>query len=227
MISVIIPVRNEAARLPLLLECLAGWHPSCGLETIVVDGASEDNTARIALSYNHVELLRHKPGRGAQLNAGAKAASGRWLWFLHADTLPQADALTCMEHVVTEDAPLSGGFRMRFDASRPVLRWIGWWSNRRAATGWIYGDQALFVRSDRFDEIGGFVEDDSMEDLDIAARLRAIEKPVCMSGCVVTSSRRFDRHGDLRSGLESLRLTWSWRRGHRKNGSRIFFSEVR
>ena len=227
MISVIIPVRNEAARLPALLECLAGWHPSCGLETIVVDGASEDDTALIALSYDDVRLLQHSPGRGAQLNAGAKVASGQLLWFLHADTLPEPDAFACMESVAKEGVPRSGGFRMRFDASRPVLRWISGWSNRRAAAGWIYGDQALFVGSDRFEKIGGFVEDDSMEDLDISARLRTLEKPVCMPASVVTSSRRFDRHGDLRAGMESLRLTWSWMRGHRKNASRIFFSEVR
>lgn len=227
MISVILPVRNEALRLPLLLESLTSWRPACGVEIIVVDGSSEDNTEKIARSFDGVTLLGTAPGRGRQLNAGAEVASGRWLWFLHADTIPQPSALRCMERVVEEGAPSAGGFRIRFDASRPLLRWIGWWSNRRAAAGWVYGDQALFVRSDRFYEIDGFVEHDSMEDLDLTVRLRKGEKPRCLPGVVVVSSRRFDRYGDLRSGIESLRLTWAWLRGRRENESSIFFSEVR
>lgn len=227
MISVVVPVKNEAARLPALLGALASWSPACGVETIVVDGDSTDGTLDVVRRHAGVRAIAGEPGRAKQLNRGAEAASGDWLWFLHADVVPCPDAFAALERAVAEGMPEAGGFRLAFDADRPLLRWIAWWSDRRAARGIVYGDQGLFVKTARFRELGGFREDEPMEDLDFSLRARRRIPVRRLDGTIVASSRRFDRHGDLRTGWESLRLTWARARGVRRPESDVFFTEVR
>ena len=125
--------------------------------------------------------------------------------FLPADTLLPRGAVRALEEIDRAGMPVAGGFRQRFDRERTVLRIVSVLHNARARlTGAMYGDQVPFVRKDLFLNVGGFREDIDMEDVEFAARLRRRTRPHLLDFIVTTSSRRFDRAGDVRGTLEAL-----------------------
>ena len=202
------PVLNEASALPEFLEQFTEWRRQ-GDEIIIVDGGSEDNSRSVSESY--CDLLIAAPrGRATQLNAGARLARGRVLWFVHADTKisPRArDALlgACAER----DA--WGRFDLAIDDRSTVFRVIETSMNLRSRiTGIATGDQGIFVRRELFDAVGGFRSIALMEDIDLSNALRRSARPHCLGRLLTTSSRRWRERGVLKTVLTmwGLRLAW-------------------
>lgn len=228
MVSVVIPVLNEARLLPRCLERVAGQAREAGAEVLVVDGGSDDGSGTLAGAWPGVRKLRTARGRGRQMNAGAHKARGSLLVFLPADTMLPDGALPALARIDRNGLPVAGGFRQRFDADRPLLRAVSAASNLRArVTGIFYGDQVPFLRRELFEHLGGYREDVEMEDLELGCRLRRRCRPRALSLTVTTSARRFDRGGDLRTGAEALRLTLAWLFLRRVPRSSRFFTPVR
>ena len=179
------------------LEALAPLRAR-GHEVIVVDGGSSDDTVRIAQGL--ADRVLHAPrGRALQMNAGARAASGDVLLFLHADTRlpPGAERLVF--------SALWGRFDVRIDGRHPLLKVVAWAMNLRSRlTGIATGDQAMFVRRDAFP---GFPEIPLMEDVALSTVLKRRGPPACLREKVVTSGRRWESRGVLRT----IFLMWSLR----------------
>ena len=153
-LSVIIPTLDEEAGLPATLESVRRTAP--GSEIVVADGGSQDRTRAVAASFPGVSVITSPRGRGPQMNAGAAAATGDVLLFLHADTLLPWDALQAMLKKLGASNRAWGRFDVRLSSDRFMLRLIGWLINRRTRlTGIATGDQAIFVRRQVFETIGG------------------------------------------------------------------------
>lgn len=197
LLSVVIPVRNEAQALPLLLDDLAALR-AAGAELIVVDGGSTDDTCELLLGRVD-QLLRTSPGRALQMNAGAAVARGEYLWFVHADTRVSAEALKALQNALSE-RPLWGRFDVRLSGTGLVLRVIGAMINLRSRlTGIASGDQGIFVVRERFEALGGYAMMPLMEDLQLCGRLKAQARPRCVRPPLSTSSRRWEQHGVWRT----------------------------
>jgi len=201
--SFILPVLNEAGRLGPLLARLRAAFP--GAECIVVDGGSKDGTVPEALAAADLVLLG-ECGRAAQMNLGAAAARGDWLWFLHADTEPLFDALA-VEAALAAGSPW-GFCRVRLSGRAPALRLIERAMNVRSGlTGIGTGDQLLFLRRTLFEAEGGFAPLPLMEDVEFCRRLRRRARAGGAELSVRTSSRRWEENGILRTVL----LMWTLR----------------
>lgn len=194
-VSIIVPVLNEAPRIAACLSGLRRDFPET--ELIVVDGGSADGTADLARP--HAKVLECERGRGRQLNAGAAAASGEVLWFVHADTVLEASALGQMYAAFTDPRVIAGGCTLRFDRDTPSLRYLAWASNQRARRlGQIFGDQAMFVRRRIFEQLGGFPDYPLMEDFVFSRRLNRTGRLVSLPAAATSSARRFEQHGTWR-----------------------------
>lgn len=203
-LSIIMPVLNEAANIGAALDALAPLRGR-GAELIVVDGDSSDGTAALAQPLAD-QVLSAPRGRASQMNAGAAAASGKVLLFLHADTrLPKnADRLVLDE--LFRSPRQWGRFDLRFDAGG-LLRLVAIMMNTRSrATGIATGDQAMFMTRAAFDSVGGFPPIALMEDVALSARLKRVSRPLCLRARVTTSGRRWQRHGLMRTVLLMWRL---------------------
>ena len=228
MLSVIMPAYHERKTLPQALGTLVPRAREVGAEVIVVDGGSADGTQAEARRFPEVTLLTSPRGRGIQMNCGARRAAGSLLVFVPADTRLPADALSCLARIDREGRHAAGGFHQEFDQRRPLLRAISALHNLRAAlTGVFYGDQVPFVRRDLFLELGGYREGVDMEDVEFGSRLRRRVRPRMLKLRVTTSSRRFDRFGDLRATVEAAGLLFCWVSLCRARRSRTFFTPVR
>lgn len=202
-ITVIVPTLNEAASLPALLMRLQAWRRS-GCEIVVVDGGSDDGTSEHAEAWADQVILAPK-GRASQMNAGAMHAKGEILWFLHADTLPPKDAQAHIHAALERHG--WGRFDVRLSGRAMMLRVVEILMNQRSRwSGIATGDQGLFVRRDWFVEVGGFPDVPLMEDIAISRRLKRLGRPACLRAKVVTSSRRWEENGIVRTILLMWRL---------------------
>jgi rSAM/selenodomain-associated transferase 2 len=204
-ITMVIPVLNDAAPLAELLPGLPTAPVDPAVEIIVVDGA-EASPAMDALRerYPGVTWMRSAPGRGAQMNEGARRARGRWLVFLHADTRLGLGWMDVLRGLDTQARVAGGSFRFALDSPRRCARWIEWGVRIRVRLFDLpYGDQGLFVRRALFEELAGYRELPLMEDVDFILRLR---RRGCLAHADVpalTSARRWERDGWLRRTLEN------------------------
>ncbi|HKY59579.1 MAG TPA: TIGR04283 family arsenosugar biosynthesis glycosyltransferase [Gemmatimonadota bacterium] len=210
-VSVIVPAWNEARRLPRLLDALARCSPSPD-EVIVVDGGSSDGTA--GLGRGRARVITSERGRARQQNAGARAATGAVLWFLHADSIPPPDAIGQIRSALDRGAP-GGCFRIAFPSAErvghPLLRPVAVGVNARTrVTGRGTGDQGIYVRREVFEAIGGFPDWPLFEDVALASRLRRFGRPVVSAGPLETSARRWIGQGIVRTTL----LMWALRAGY-------------
>lgn len=206
-LSFVIPVLNEAERIGELLAVLAGDFPDA--QRIVVDGGSSDDTVAAAFP-GATQLLLGEAGRAAQMNLGARAASGDYLLFLHADSRPRF-AAEAMNRLLAVQ-PEWGFFPLRLDGSRPVYRLLERAISLRSRYSSIgTGDQMLFLRRDLFLACGGFASIPLMEDVELCKRLRRRSAPLVPELAVLTSSRRWEQRGVLATVLQmwGLRLAYA------------------
>jgi len=207
--SIVMPVLNEGADLASTLQGLQALRAQ-GAELLLVDGGSADDSVALASGYAD-SVLTSPRGRALQMNAGAQAAAGEVLVFLHADTRLPVDGLQRIVDGLASSSRGWGRFDVRLNGAQWPLRVIERMMNWRSRlTGMVTGDQAMFVRADLFADVGGFPELPLMEDLAISKRLKRVSRPLCLRGPVTTSSRRWEQHGIARTVLLMwyLRLAW-------------------
>ncbi|CAN5443546.1 TIGR04283 family arsenosugar biosynthesis glycosyltransferase [soil metagenome] len=197
-ISVIIPTRNEATQLPVLLNYLNAVPGKEHIaEIIVSDGKSTDDTVSIANLYGAKVVVSEHAGRGKQMNTGAKNATGNILYFLHADSIPPVGFVEdILEKINSGD--IAGCYRLRFDYDHWFLKANAWFT-RFNVNAVRFGDQSLFVRKSVFEAIGGFREDLTiMEDQEIIHRIRKKGRFAVIAGYVTTSARKYRVNGVYR-----------------------------
>jgi len=197
-LSIIMPVLDEATVIAGALEALAPYRAG-GVEAIVVDGGSRDGTPEIARPRaDRVVAAPH--GRRSQMNAGAAAAQGDVLLFLHADTKLPPDADQLVLAGLMRSGRAWGRFDVAIDGQTPLLRVVAKLMNLRSRlTGIATGDQAMFTTRAAFAEVGGFPDVPLMEDIVLSARLKRLSRPLCLGERVTTSARRWQVHGVLRT----------------------------
>lgn len=203
-VSIIIPVLNEAEHIAGTLMSLAPYR-SQGHEVIVIDGGSSDDTVSISQQYAD-RVLYSVAGRAMQMNRGIDEASGDALLFLHADTRLPADAVAKLIHAV-EDGYFWGRFNVRLSGKHFMFRIIERMMNLRSCiTGVATGDQAIFVSHESIQIVGDYPLLPLMEDIVFSKRLLKLGRPACIRQQVVTSSRRWEDKGILRTMLLMWRL---------------------
>lgn len=203
--SVIIPALCEADVIHEVVSNVRDAAGGLSVQIIVSDGDSDGSTLA-ALSDPEVIGVRSQPGRGAQMNAGAAAASGDVLLFLHADTRLPQDALRDVREAMREHQ--AGAFRVRYDTRSRWVRFLGEVSNLRARLERIpYGDQTHFFRAETFHRLGGYPEIPIMEDVEMFQKLAASGvRPVFLRRRVLTSARRYEAEGLLSRPLRNVGL---------------------
>jgi rSAM/selenodomain-associated transferase 2 len=210
-LSIIVPALNEAGGIAAALQRLQGWRPA--VEVIVVDGGSDDATVQAATPLADHVLVSER-GRARQMNAGAAKARGDVLLFLHADTALPDDAVTLVGLGLGATARVWGRFDVSIAGTSALLAAVSMLMNARSRmSGIATGDQAIFVRREAFDAVGGFPDIPLMEDVEISRRLKAISPPLCIRSRAVTSARRWERDGVLRTIVLMWRLRLAYAMG--------------
>ncbi|BFU92686.1 MAG: glycosyl transferase [Nitrospira sp.] len=202
-ISVIIPALNEEKTIGQTLSCLPMAEI---LEAIIVDGGSTDQTISIAEVFcaeaSNARIVTAPAGRARQMNEGAKAGRGDILLFLHADTRLPVGAQLMIEEALTDPAVAGGRFDVTFDSRSALGTMISTFMNWRSRlSGIATGDQALFVRRHVFDQLGGFADIPLMEDIEFSRRLKRTGQMAALHQSVITSFRRWEQQGPLRTIL--------------------------
>jgi rSAM/selenodomain-associated transferase 2 len=191
-ISVVVPVLDEVRRVEGLLQRLVAL-PGIA-EVILADGGSTDGTTAHARSVPGVHVVDAPRGRGPQMNAGARAATGDVLWFVHADVAVPDDGPALIAETLRDPSVVAGAFRIR-TVPDGLTGWpsrLLWIADLRARYSRLpYGDQALFVRREVFEALGGFASVPLFEDLDFSRRLRRAGTVAVLSAPVDVSGRRF------------------------------------
>jgi len=174
---------------------------------MVVDGGSTDNTCRL-LENSTLGWIQSPAGRAVQMNAGAQACSSDILLFIHADTIIDSSHILALRRAMQDHVCVGGRFDVALSGGGVALAVIAWLINLRSRlSGISTGDQCQFVRRSVFERMGGFPEQALMEDVEFSKRLKRYGKIACLSETVVTSSRRWERHGILRT----VWLMWTLR----------------
>lgn len=215
-ISLIVPTYNERRR---IARCLHGLERQPVREVIVVDGQSPDGTAALARAEREgfpvpLKVLSSAPGRARQMNLGAERASGDVLWFVHADVTLADDAVHWIRRILARPRHVAGAFKTRTEVD-PDFVATRWW--QQYARHWLrladfrsrythlpYGDQALFVRRQAFEQLGGFPAIALLEDLEFSRRLWQLGKIGRADALVHVSGRRFLEHPIVDTALVNL-----------------------
>lgn len=210
-LSVVVPARNEAARLPALLAALHGA-PELVAEVLVVDGGSRD-ASRTITQLAGARLLRCSGGRGAQIALGVAAATGRWLLLLHGDAvLPRGWAAAVGRAMQREQG--AWYFELAIADPHPGLRLVEQAVALRSRWRQLpYGDQGLLLPAALLERCGGVKPLPLMEDLELIQRLRAITRLHSLGLGLQVDGRRWRRLGVWRTALENARLRRAWRNG--------------
>jgi len=205
-VSFVIPVLNEQDTVAHLLRDLRRQYPPSQL--IVVDGGSRDRTVALALPLCDLVLLSAR-GRAIQMNMGGQVAPSEYLFFLHADSRPSMSAAQLDAHLAQR--PRWGFCRVRLSGPQALFRVIEWFMNQRSRlTAVATGDQMLFVHKSLFDASGGFDAIPLMEDVAYCKRLRRLGPPLIIAEPVLTSSRRWEEGGVIKTVVRMwlLRLAY-------------------
>lgn len=206
-LSVVVPTLDEETA---LAATLARVRAADVHELIVVDGGSRDATRKVAERFAD-RVLVASPGRAAQMNVGATAATGDVLLFLHADTLLPAGFAGAIDAALADPATVAGRFDVRLEGGSPLLAIVAAAMNWRSRwTRIATGDQAIFVRREAFSAVGGYEAVPLFEDVRLTAALKRRGTIACLRDPVRTSGRRWERRGPLRTIL----LMWTLRLAH-------------
>ena len=184
-LSIIIPTLNEAVALAALPSSLPA------ADIIVADGGSADATTQLATAYGW-RVVAAPRGRGVQMNAGARAAKGAVLLFLHADTRLPDNAEGLIENALADATVCGGNFSLRFDGDTRAAACLTWLYPFLRWGGMCYGDSAIFVRRAVFEQLGGYQDFPLFEDVDLFRRMKRHGKFVRFAAQATTSSRRFE-----------------------------------
>lgn len=224
-LSVIVPMFNEEQTIVRTLRALRAGAP--GAELIVVDGGSRDRSREIATG-NCDRLIESARGRARQLNAGAAIARGSILAFVHADTVVPVDFAVQIKRALAQPTIGGGRFDVVLDNSALPYRLIGALisiRSRLSRTG--TGDQAIFVRREIFRRLGGFPEIAICEDLEFTRRLKRAGKVACLRSRVITSARRWEQAGVLRTSLRMWTIRLLFLAGIRPEHLSRWYADVR
>ena len=223
-ISVILPVLNEEKTIAATLRALVQIAPH---EVIVVDGDSIDRTVAICRHYG-VKILTSPRGRARQMNAGAKEASGDALLFLHADTRLPATALDDIQQALGDPCCLGGRFDVQLDGEHWMLKVVGALINCRSRLTKVgTGDQAIFVRREVFERIGGYPDIALMEDIALCRALKRRGEIACLHSRVVTSARRWESDGVWRTIVRMWTLKFLYLAGVPPARLKQFYADKR
>lgn len=208
LVSVVVPARDEARELPLVLDHLAALPGR--LEVVVADGGSGDGSASIARSHPAApKVVSAAGGRAAALNAGVRIASGELIAFLHADSRLPRSAYATLTAVASERPEVVGGnFALRFDGEDGFSRLLGAVYGAQRRFGLYYGDSAIWARRGAFERLGGYRELPIMDDYDFVRRLERLGPTECLPGPVLTSARRWRALGVPRTVLSWVVIRW-------------------
>ena len=177
-----------------------------GADVIVVDAGSKDTTREIAAPLAD-RVLMNEAGRAKQMNAGANAATGDALLFLHADSILPANGDELIESALNNPNFKWGRFNVSIAGTHAMLTVIAWFMNHRSRfTGIATGDQGIFVTRAAFEAVGGFPDQLLMEDVALCSRLLSGSRPYCIAARITTSGRRWEKHGVWRTIFLMWRL---------------------
>lgn len=205
--SIIVPVMNEQDGIQTFLRHLQDVSAGESVEFIVVDADPAGSTINGIRSGDVVKLLS-PGGRGAQMNRGAEVAGGNVLLFLHADTFLPRNALAHIKIALTNDACVGGAFDLGIDSDRVLLRMTAWCASlKHRMTRVPYGDQAIFIRSDFFRDVGGYRAVPLFEDVELMRRIRRLKKRITIiRQRTRTSPRKWEKEGALYTILRNWTL---------------------
>jgi rSAM/selenodomain-associated transferase 2 len=210
-LSVVVPTLDEAAALPRLLDDLAGLQAMH--EVVVADGGSQDGTVALARERG-ARVVETAPGRGTQLAAGARAARGKVLCFLHADVRLGRETIVALERLAAACPPAAHAFTLAIDAPGRRYRWIEWGTARRSRLLRLpYGDQGLVLPRALYERAGGFPPIALMEDVALVRALGRLAPVVTLPERVHVSPRRWERDGALGRTLRNWLLLGSYLAG--------------
>ncbi len=211
--SIIIPTFNEEENIGRCLETVVNIP---GIEVIVSDGGSTDKTVEMAGGYRDVKVVSSIRGRGAQMNAGASYAHGGILLFLHADSILSREVILKIPYGFKNNVIVGGAFKIRLLSDRLSYRLIEAGINFRSRLLKLpYGDQGLFVKRSVFKELGGFGGMAVCEDLDFIWRLKKLGEIAILDEEILSSVRRWENSGILRTSLRNQFLLVSYVLGRR------------
>lgn len=210
-ISVLIPTLNEANILPaqlLMFEVLAKQ-----AEVVFCDGGSKDGSLEM-LQASSFHCVQSQAGRAKQMNTAAQYATADVLLFAHVDSQLSTHHLQAIERAMSDKSVVGGRFDVRLSGKHPMFRVIERMINLRSRWSKIStGDQCQFVRRDVFENMGGFPQQDLMEDIEFSKRLKHLGKVACLREVVETSSRRWEKHGVFKTIGLMWRLRFLYWRG--------------
>lgn len=211
-VSILIPIWEDATALRKILATISKFHGAH--EVIIADASLSNQCAHIANEAGARVVRCARPGRGPQMNAAARVATGDVLIFQHADTELQQIHLDALRTAMRDPEISGGAFYRQFDSRHPRLMWLESLTRALAdAGGTIYGDQSIFVRRTVFERMGGYRELPLMEDVDFSKRLLAEGRRVLLDPAIATSSRHHDRCGAWRTSFRNGLLLLLYRAG--------------
>lgn len=210
-ISVVIPVLGDLESLADILETFRSAYMGPD-ETIVIDGGNDSRCAALAMQH-HCVYLQTRPGRGHQLNAGARCAIGDVIWFLHADAQPPESAVASIRKTMADGA-VGGYFRFRFTGKLTwYKRLLAWFVNIRTRFGVPYGDQGLFVHKSIYAVTGGFMDSPLFEEVSLIKAARRQGRFVEITTPIGVSPRRWEQDGWFRRTFENRLLALAYKLG--------------
>jgi rSAM/selenodomain-associated transferase 2 len=206
-LSVVIPALNEADWVVSAIESAR----APGVDVVVVDGGSRDATWELATAAG-ARVVSSPAGRAEQLAAGVEASSGDAILLLHADSRLPSGFDRAVAEALEDAQTIGGAFRLRFERANWALRIVEWGARLRVEIfGLPYGDQAVFVRRETLEVIGGIPRVPIMEDLDLVRAMRGRGRMALLDLPVITSARRYRKRGIARTLFRNALAAAAWR----------------
>lgn len=210
-ISIIIPTLNEEENIRKLLDNLKNLKGD--FEVIFSDGGSLDKTLNIIKDFGNYKIINSDRGRAKQLNNGAKESNNDILFFLHADSIIEENALIKMEDFIKNRNKV-GCLKIKFDSKKILMNIFAVLSNLRVKYRNIaFGDQGIFIEKKFFEDIGMFEDIPLMEDYKLSIKLKSICRIKYIDSYIISSSRRFEKNGIIKTALLMQKLQYMFRKG--------------